>query len=227
MPSIPFRAVLFDFDGVLVDSEPVRFAAGQQALAEVGVALDWERFVRHWLGRTDRAGLGEILGERYEADGPGVAARRNALYEARLDEVPAFPDALGLLERLPAGLRTAVATGSRRPEVDRILARLGILPRFQALVTAEDYARAKPAPDPFLAAADRLAVEPAACLVVEDTGAGVAAALAAGMPVVAVDRGRGAAGLAQADWTVAGLDAVRIDPAGTLEIGPGGNPGRR
>ena len=57
------KAVLFDFDGVLFDSEPVRFRAGAQALAELGVTLTWDDFTRCWLGRTEEAGLGDILGE--------------------------------------------------------------------------------------------------------------------------------------------------------------------
>jgi HAD superfamily hydrolase (TIGR01509 family) len=210
------RAVLFDFDGVLVDSEPVRFQAGAQALEEIGVSLTWERFLAFWLGRTDDAGLRDLLGDRFEADRKRVVARRNALYEGHLDEVPAFDDAVDLLRRLPSGIRLAVATGSRRMEVERILGRLGLVQNFHAIVGAEDYAHAKPAPDPFLTAACRLDVLPPSCLVLEDSPAGVAAAHAAGMPVVAVDRGRGAIGLDQATWTVTSLEEIMIAPTGEI-----------
>jgi HAD superfamily hydrolase (TIGR01509 family) len=130
--------------------------------------------------------------------------------------VPAFPDALRFLRQLPGGIRLAVATGSRRAEVRRILSRLDLLRRFQALVTAEDYRHAKPAPDPFLAAARRLDLPAAACLVLEDSAAGVAAAQAAGMPAAAVDRGRGAVGLETATWTVPSLDVLRVTPEGEV-----------
>jgi len=218
MKPLCIQAVLFDFDGVLVDSEPIRFKAGARALEEIGVCLTWDRFMRYWLGRTDAAGLRDLLGDRFEADGQRVVARRNALYEERLDEVPAFPDTLRLMERVPDGTKLAMATGSRRMEVDRILTRLSLLSRFHAIVTAEDYARAKPAPDPFLAAARRLDLPPASCLVIEDSLAGVTAAHAAGMPVVAVDRGRGAVGLEQATWTVGSLEAIILGPAGQVTI---------
>lgn len=218
VPEASIRAVLFDFDGVLVDSEPVRFRAGVQALAEVGVTLTWGRFIQAWLGRTDEAALRDLLGDRFEAHGRQVVLRRNALYEACLDEVPAFPDALRFLGQLPVGTRLAVATGSRRAEVERILNRLGLTRRFDALVTAEDYRCAKPAPDPFLAAARRLDLPAAACLVLEDSPAGVAAARAAGMPVAAVNRGRGAMGLEEATWTVPTLEVLRITPAGTVLV---------
>lgn len=216
MTFLRVRGIIFDFDGVLVDSEPVRFKAGAQALAEVGVRLTWERFLDVWLGRTDRAGLRDILGNRYETEAARVVARRNALYEAWLDEVQPCGDAPGLLRRLPDGIRLAVATGSRWIEVERILTRLGWLRRLQAIVTAEDYRHAKPAPDPFLIAARRLDLPPASCLVVEDSPAGVAAARAAAMPVVAVDRGRVAAGLDQATWVVASLDALTLTDDGEV-----------
>ena len=218
MNVVPMRAIIFDFDGVLVDSEPIRFKAGAQALAEVGESLTWERFTRSWLGRTDEAGLRDLLGGRFEADGRRIAERRNALYEERLDEVPAFADAVGLLRRVPEGIRLAVATGSRRTEVARILGRLGLLPSFHTIITAEDYTSAKPAPDPFLTAARRLDLPPVSCLAIEDTAAGVAAARAAGMPVVAVDRGRGAVGLDQATWRVANLDEIGLAPTGEVVV---------
>ncbi len=168
-------AILFDFDGVLVDSEPVRFRAGAEALRAIGVALPWETFTRHWAGRTDEAALRDILGARFEADGSEAIARRNVAYEERLAEVPFFPDAIRLLGRLPSGFPLAIASGSRRTEVAAILARLDLSHRFHALVTAGGYARSKPAPDPFLAAASVLKVPAEACLVVEDSPAGVAA----------------------------------------------------
>jgi HAD superfamily hydrolase (TIGR01509 family) len=216
MPSVRVRGIIFDFDGVLVDSEPTRFKAGTQALAEVGVSLTWERFLTVWLGRTDQAGLRAILGDRYEAEVKRVVARRNALYEEWLDEVPSYADAVALVKRIPAGIRLAVATGSRRIEVEWILTRLGLLPRFQAIITAEDYRQAKPAPDPFLAAARRMDLPAASCLVVEDSPAGVEAAHAAGMPAVAVDRGRVATGLDKAIWLVVSLDALTVTDSGEV-----------
>ncbi len=210
------RAILFDFDGVLVDSEPVRFRAGAQAFAEIGEPLTWERFMEFWLGRTDEAGLRDLLGDRFEAEGQRIRERRNALYEERLDEVPAFGDSVRFIGRVPDGTRLAVATGSRRTEVEQILGRLGLSRHFHAIVTAEDYPHAKPAPDPFLTAAHGLGLPTSSCLVLEDSAAGVKAAHAAGMPVVAVDRGRGAVGLDQATWVVTTLDDLRLTPAGEV-----------
>jgi beta-phosphoglucomutase len=218
MAPVRVRGIVFDFDGVLVDSEPIRFKAGALALEEIGVPLTWEGFITTWLGRTDQAGLRDILGERYESQGKRVVARRNALYEAWLAEVPPYADAIRLLGRIPTGIRLSLATGSRRMEVERILTRLGSIQRFQALVTAEDYRHAKPAPEPFLVAARHMDLQPASCLVVEDSPAGVVAAHAAGMPVLAVDRRRVAEGLDQATWTVASLEALSVTPEGEVVV---------
>ena len=218
MTSVCVNGIIFDFDGVLVDSEPVRFKAGAQALSEIGVSLTWEDFLTIWLGRTDHAGLRDILGNRYEAERDRVLARRNLLYEKWLDEVPAYADAVALLRRLPPEIRLAVATGSRRMEVERILTRLALRQRFQAIVTAEDYRRAKPAPDPFLAAARSLNLPPSSNLVIEDSPAGITAAQAAGIPVLAVDRGRVATGLDRATWIVASLDVLTVTEKGEVVV---------
>jgi HAD superfamily hydrolase (TIGR01509 family) len=212
------RGIIFDFDGVLVDSEPIRFRAGVEALAEIGVSLTWELFAKHWLGRTDEVGLRDILGPRFETEGAGVIARRNTRYEGLLAEVPFFPDAIRLLDRLPPELSLAIASGSRRLEVTTILARVGLSHRFHALVSAGDYARAKPFPDPFLLAARGLDIPPKACLVVEDSPAGVVAGRAAGMAVVAVDRRGAGDSLAERGWRVASLDAVEIAGGGDVFV---------
>jgi len=216
------RAVIFDFDGVLFDSEPVRFRSGAQALAEMGVTLTWEDFVRSWLGRTDEAGLTAILGNRFASEGPKAIERRNAIYEQHLEEVQAYADAGRFLRRIPQGIRLAIATGSRRSEVEGILWRAVMTQSFQTIVTAEDYTRAKPAPDPFQIAARLLQLSPASCLVVEDSPAGVVAAQAAGMPVVAVERGREVTGLEQATWKVGTLDDLTLTPRGEVVVK--GNP---
>ena len=132
--------------------------------------------------------------------------------------MPFFPDAARLLRRLPPGLRLAIASGSHRPEVAAVLAREGLYSRFHTLVTAGDYARAKPAPDPFLAAALAVAEPPAACLVVDDSPAGVAAGLAAGMRVVAVDRLGAGAALGAPTWRIDSFDRLHVNDAGQVTI---------
>jgi beta-phosphoglucomutase-like phosphatase (HAD superfamily) len=212
------RAVLFDVDGVLTDSEPTRFRVGAQALAEVGVPLTREAFQACWLGRTTEAALQDVLGERFARLGPQVIERRNGLYEEQMDRIDAFPDAIRLLRRMPPELRLGIATGARRGEVESILWRAALTESFGTLVTAEDYPRAKPAPDAFLVAARLLHLSPAACLVIEDSPAGVAAAQAAGMPVVAVRRDSSAPELVGATWHVTSLDDLNLSSRGEVSI---------
>jgi beta-phosphoglucomutase-like phosphatase (HAD superfamily) len=198
-----------------------------QALAEIDVGLTWEDFTRCWLGRTDEVGLRAVLGDRFDAEGSKVIERRNAIYEQRSEDVQPFTDAGRFLRRVPQGIRLAIATGSRRLEVEAILWRAVMTQSFQTIVTAEDYVRPKPAPDPFQAAARLLQLSPAACLVVEDSPAGVAAAQAAGMPVVAVERGREVPGLEHATWKVATLDDLTLTPRGEVIVRSAPNGGSR
>jgi HAD superfamily hydrolase (TIGR01509 family) len=147
-----------------------------------------------------------------------VVERRNAIYEQTLDEVQPFTDAGRFLRQVPQGIRLAIATGSRRSEVESILWRAVMTQSFHTIVTAEDYARPKPAPDPFQTAARLLQLSPASCLVIEDSPAGVTAAQAAGMPVAAVERGRELPGLEQATWKVATLDDLSLTPRGEVVV---------
>ncbi|HTX54000.1 MAG TPA: HAD family phosphatase [Candidatus Baltobacteraceae bacterium] len=212
-----FSAVLFDFDGVLVDSEPVRFAAGASALATVGIELTWEMFLRYWFGRTDRAGLGDILGTRFAEEGPAVVAHRNAIVAERLDEISLFPDAERFIARVPSKIKIGIVTGSRRIEVDAILRR--VLPgrSFASITSAEDYTQPKPDPGPFLAGARAVQSTPSACLVLEDSPAGIIAAQRAGMRTVGVERGRFIP-LPDATWRVASLDELTVSPDGEIRV---------
>ncbi len=216
------KAILFDFDGVLVDSEPVRFAAGAAALATIGVTLTWEMFLEHWFGRTDRAGLRDILAERFDTEGPVVISRRNAILETRISEIAVLGDAERFLRRVPPQFKVGIVTGSRRIEVDSILRR--VLPGrpFAGITTAEDYARPKPEPDPFLAGARSLQCAPHTCLVIEDSPAGIAAAQKAGMQTVGVERGRFFP-LPDATWRVPTLDDLVISAAGEVRVITGQN----
>lgn len=186
-------AVVFDFDGTLVSSEDVSHAAMAEVLAEDGhVLTEQERseVVGHAWPHTRRY-LMDLMGY----DDAGIASYRErvgAAFAARMDEVGVFEDALGVLDVLgAAGVPVAVCTSSGRPYLERLLVHNGIADRFAATVARQDTDEHKPRPAPYLLAARRLDVAPGSCVVVEDTPTGVAAAQAAGMRVVAVDRGLG------------------------------------
>ena len=185
-----FDAILFDFDGVLIDSEPVHCACWAEVLAPLGVALDWEFYSAHCIGIDDREMLRmmatraspprdwETLWERYPA--------KQELFRSRTIAAPPFaPGIAALLERLRPDYRMAVVSSSGRVEIEPLLEAGGLRRYFDTLVCGRDAGRLKPAPDPYLLAARRLGAERP--LVVEDSEAGLASGRAAGFEVLAVN----------------------------------------
>lgn len=196
------RAVVFDMDGVLTDSEPLICAAAMEMFRERGLvvqASDFQPFVGAGENRYI-GGVAEKYGMALDID--RAKARTYELYlamvPARLD---AFPGAVELVQRCcAAGKPCAVASSADRIKVEANLNKIGLPPAaWQAVVTAEDVTQRKPAPDLFLMAARRLGVDPHQCTVVEDAVNGIAAAKAAGMRCVAVATTFPAERLRQAD----------------------------
>nr|WP_281383388.1 HAD family phosphatase [Pseudoxanthomonas broegbernensis] len=180
-------AVIFDMDGLMLDSERAITDCHARAAADLGHALPPDYWLQ-MVGTGDavcRARLVERLGEE-AAD--ALLARSGLLYEAKVDAgIPHRPGIVPLLRWLAGrGIPRAVATSTRRPLALRKLEKAGLLGWFDAVCTSSDVAHPKPAPDVYLLAARRLGVDPAHCLVLEDSPTGVRAALAAGMTPVQV-----------------------------------------
>lgn len=185
----PVRAVVFDMDGLLVDSEAVFRDSMMHVAQERGHDLPLEVFLRMvgLPGPSSRAVALAHFGEDFPIDDFNAAVWAHA--KAHHDEIGVALKAgvIELLDHLDqAGLPRAVATSSSHAAVEHQLGRGGILERFQAIVAAGDYARGKPNPDPFLTAAGRLDVDPVYCLALEDSHNGVRAAHAAGMMTIMV-----------------------------------------
>ncbi len=179
-------AVIFDVDGVLVDSYWPHLRSWQRLGAEVGFEMPEERFAVTF-GRTSREILSEVLG--VEADADRVAkldARKEILYREIIQEsFPAMDGAVELIDAL-RGAGAPLAAGSSGPPENVYLSvdRLGRREAFGTCVTGRDVRRSKPDPQVFLIAAERLGVEPGRCVVIEDAAAGVEAANRAGMASV-------------------------------------------
>jgi HAD superfamily hydrolase (TIGR01509 family) len=183
------RACIFDMDGVLIDSGAHHRSAWQALVRELEASPSDPEFWRFGIGRRADDALPLILGRPLDAsETAALAARKRALYaefsRQGTQVVPGVVEFVRELERL--AVPRAVATSATRPDVEALLGALDLLARFQAVVTAEDVLRGKPAPDVYLEAARRLDAPPACCLVFEDSTAGVAAARAAGMRVVGI-----------------------------------------
>lgn len=186
LPAGEFRAYLFDCDGTIADSMPVHYLAWQQALKEWGAVLPEDLFYA-WGGRP----VVDIIADLNERQGLAmpvevVAARREVLFQELLPTISAVPGVLQHIDEAYRRIPFAVVSGSTRESVTASLRTLGLLEKFDVLVCAGDYARAKPDPAAFLLAAELLRVAPRSCLVFEDTDLGIQAADSAGMASVRV-----------------------------------------
>jgi len=212
------KAVIFDVDGVLVDSYRAHFLSWQRLAGELGRVLDEEEFAVSF-GRTSR----EIIAawdQRFSAEEVRrFDDRKEAIYrEIVRADFPAMNGVESLLESLhAAGFRLAVGSSGPPANVQLVLEQLERESLFAARVTGDDVTHGKPDPQVFLMAAERLDVPPPRCVVVEDAAPGVAAAHAAGMKCIGLaSTGRTRHELARAELVVDRLD--EIAPANVDEL---------
>lgn len=201
-----YGAVLFDMDGVLVDSEPIHERAFLEVFAEMGYAENHGIDFAAYLGRSDRAVWEDFVARHHppQAFEELVAWKEGRLIELLRRERPIFPGVVELVRALAGRYRLALASGSVHAVIRAVLEVTGLSDAFAAVASVQDVGRAKPAPDIFLHAARQLEVPPRRCCVVEDTVAGIAAARAAGMDVIALPHTFSPERLAQAGARVAG-----------------------
>jgi HAD superfamily hydrolase (TIGR01509 family) len=183
------RAVLWDLDGTLVDSEEFHWQSWQRALEQDGVRVTREQFKATFGQRNDRILRGWLGAESSDERITRIADAKEAEYR-RLAEVHGLtplPGAAAWLVRLQEdGWKQAIASSAPRQNVEVMLRALRLERYFNAIVASEDVTRGKPDPQVFLAAADRLSVLPAHCIVVEDASAGIEGARRAGMRSIGV-----------------------------------------
>ena len=183
------KAVIFDMDGVLVDSEPIHASVFDAILADEGFDYPAEDVLEEGLGRTFPSQMGELI-VRLGLDKPlehYAALFEEGILRRLAEEAVPAPGAAHLLDELnDRGYKLGLASSSASGIVHGTLAILGFQDRFEAIVSGDMAGASKPAPDIFLLAAERLGVQPGECLVVEDSPRGVEGAKRAGMFVVAV-----------------------------------------
>ena len=209
------EAVVFDLDGVLLDSEEVWDAVREEYVRESGGRYDAE---------VQRAMMGMSSTEwsRYLHDSAGVPDEPEAIdaevvrrmLQAYRRHLPLVPGAVEAVERLAARFPLGLASSSNRPLIDEVLELAGLAPCFRATVSSEEVARGKPAPDVYHEAARRLGVAPERCAAIEDSHAGIRSAHAAHMRVVAIPNASyppDADALAQADVVLPSLQELTPD----------------
>lgn len=181
-----FDAIFFDFDGVLIDSEPVHWACWREVLLPLGVSLEWEFYRDFCIGIDDREMLEMMAGERDWRELWAQYPAKKELFRERMVAAPPFPETLAAtLERLKgAAYRMAVVSSSSCQEIEPLMERAGLRGYFETVVGGGDVSRHKPDPEPYLLAAKRLGVKRA--VVLEDSEAGLQSGRAAGFEVLRV-----------------------------------------
>lgn len=222
------RAVLFDFNGVLVDDEPLHMRLFQRVLEEEGIApFSEEEYWRRLVGLDDRAAFQELLeraGERPETPRlMRLIARKSSYYQEsiRQDGYPFFPGAVELVRALSGrGLQLGVVSGALRDEVEGALSQERLRAAFKVVVSAEDVAASKPDPEGYRRGIDGLnavpplpdrLLHPHEALAIEDTPAGVEAARGAGLATVAVAQTCAADELSGADRVVGSIAELSVE----------------
>jgi beta-phosphoglucomutase len=218
------RALILDFDGVLVDSEPIVLRLTQQMAAQEGWSVSPEEYYRDYLALDDRG----IVERLYQGHGrPVDPGRRNELvawkareYEAIIREgLPPFPGAVEFIRRAAAFYPLAIASGSLRAEIEHLLGKLGLRDAFKFIVSAEDTERSKPDPEIYrkalkkmqsLAEFHPLKLRASECLAIEDAPGGILAARGAGLNCLALSHSRPAKELMKADWVFRSFEEIDL-----------------
>lgn len=220
------RAILFDFNGVLVDDEPIHLAMFQRVLAQEGLELSAADYYAHYLGLDDRGCFAAVLAAAGE-DAPmprlmRLIARKASFYQELMRErgYPFFAGAAELVAAAAgAGLMLGVVSGALREEVEGALRQAGLAAHFKVLVTAEDVAVAKPDPEGYRRALEALnalpplperLLHPHEVLAIEDSPAGLAAAADVGLVTLGIEHTYAADRLAAADATVPSLEGLSL-----------------
>jgi HAD superfamily hydrolase (TIGR01509 family) len=213
------KAIIFDFDGVIADTEPIHLKMFQKVLDEEGITLTEEEYHQKYLALDDKGCFSAVLSDNgREVDKKLVEdmIRRKSVYfdEYVKDNIIIFPGVVNFVRKVAKEHLLAIASGALRHEIEFGLEAAGIRQEFQAIVSAEDVEKGKPEPEPFLKALQELnnihssssQIQPSECLVIEDSLHGIAAAHEAGMKCLAVTNSYSADELSEADWVTDSLE---------------------
>ncbi len=186
-------AVIFDFDGIIVDSEPLHFRAFNEVLEEHGFVISWEEYCETYIGFDDRDAFKTVFknnGNRLASPiMKELISRKAEVFQKYIQdgEASPMPGAVDLIKSIPIRLPVALCSGALKQDITPVLEKLGIEDAFTAIVTAEDTDKSKPDPAPYRFALEKLGIEdPASVVAIEDTPAGILSAKNAGLKVLAV-----------------------------------------
>ena len=218
------RAIIFDFDGIIVDSEPIIMKLTQQMAAQEGWAVSEEEYYRDYLALDDWG----IVEHLFTAHGRPVDHRRveelvnwkSQVYGKIIENgLPTLPGAVEFVQQAANGFPLAIASGSTRSEILHLLNKIGLREHFKVIITADDCERSKPDPEVYLKALTGLKalpefkespLLPSECLAIEDAPGGIEAARAAGIRCMGLAHSRAAENLTHADWVFHGYEEVDL-----------------
>ena len=214
------QAIIFDFDGVIADSEPLHLRGYQQVLEKEGIALTRDDYYVRYLGFDDSGLFRALAKDRNltitdDQVDEWIDAKSQLVEEMLMSDSVLFPGAVACIQALARHVPLAIASGALEPEIEIVLDHTGLTDCFKAIASASDGVRGKPAPDLYLLALAKLRgvveVDAAGCVAIEDSHWGLEAARMAGIRTVAVTHTYPAAELAAADLIVAGLGDITAD----------------
>ncbi len=208
-------AVIFDFDGIIVDSEPMHYRAFQEVMNPEGLAFSWEEYCETYIGFDDRdafrtafSGHGSMKTDGQIAE---LIKQKAAVFQRliRDGEIKPLPGAVELIKSIPRPLPVSLCSGALREDVEPIITQLGIADAFRTIVTAEETDKSKPDPAPYRLTLEKLGIDdPSNVIAIEDTPAGILSAKGAGLKVLAVTNSYDSAYLMEADAITDSLERI-------------------
>lgn len=216
------KAVIFDFDGVIVDTEPLHYRSFQVVLEPLGLGYSWDAYREQYMGFDDRDAFLEAFragGKTLDLDGLEnlISLKAQLFQDVVADGVSSYPGVVELISSLSSVIPLAICSGALRSDIVPILRQLSIEHAFSAMVTAEEVAASKPDPASYALAVKKLAaafpetgIAPANCVAIEDTPAGIASACGAAISVLAVTNSYPSDHLAKATRIVSSLADISI-----------------
>ncbi|MDD2336291.1 MAG: HAD family phosphatase [Geobacteraceae bacterium] len=217
------KAVIFDFDGIIVDTEPIHFQAFQRVLQPLQLGYSWEEYLEKYIGFDDRdafreafASAGKLLDDGMLSD---LISRKAEVFESIVRQgVQPYPGVIELIKSLSGSLPLALCSGALQRDILPILEQFGLQDAFDVLVTADDVQSSKPDPESYILTLQRLVeiypstiILPQGCIAIEDTPAGITSASGAGLNVLAITNSYPAERLKGALLITDTLEGVTID----------------
>ena len=206
-----YHAIIFDMDGVLIDSEPLHAQAWEALFADLGLAHDHGMRYRDYIGVADAVFLRDFLAKHHRAESPAELHSRKLqhLYRLIRQHRPIYQELHELVPALAQRYRLAVASSSNQEVIDVVLDVAGLAQYFPVTVGGDAVRKHKPDPEVYLMATSKLSLAPGQCCAIEDSPAGIAAAKTAGLIVIGITTGQTEAQLRQADYIAHDFGEIR------------------